>query len=152
MAGIWLAWRDRLRSAGMTALLGGPERVYVATESFPTAEAPGGYWARVLVIPARTLWERPESYGRARAARALVRVDIHVPGPGFDPAHQIDLVHAEAFRRLHGWHSGDVPGAAIPAHVERLTETTAPEYDSELGLWWSSAEYATTAARPAASD
>ncbi len=141
----WRAAKEHVESVRMNALLGGEGRIYTHAEDYSADEAQQGGWGRLVLLPVRLAWGLTEEPGRRRRVRFLARAEFRSPGPFLNVTRQLELIQAEAFRLLHGWHPTVLDGLEVVSPVGRHTSPTPAQWDQERGLWWMSAEYLFTA-------
>lgn len=132
--------RDRLQTAQMALILGGPDRVYADRDDYAQDEAPTPPWGRGVVMLGRPLWSGQEQGDRRRLLRILFRVECRAASGGYDPAVMLERAHREAFSRLEGWRP-PLQFARVLYPIFRRSAPIPPEWDDDRGLWLSTAEY-----------
>lgn len=153
LAEFWDALKTRLDTTRMRALLGGAGRIYKATEDFADAEGPeSGPWARLVIIPASTIWPVITAPGYARRVAWMLRAEVNnFSGGNFDPIRTLEGVHDEAYKLLEYWTPAGFDDLLVVVHVYRAASPQSmPFWDEPRMLWLMSAEYRMEAGATAA--
>jgi hypothetical protein len=150
-AALWPVVRDRVNTAKMQQILGGPKRVYIEGDNYSAPEAGDDVpWYRLIIIPSRNLYRREGTPGLQTPFGIVIRVEgNNFRRDGFNRMVAHDAAQVEAWRRLDRW----TPPATDKILVSTAFWLHAPHqastnWDDTTKMWWTSAIYRAEASRP----
>lgn len=151
----WRALKNRVNSARMNVILGGP-RVYLPGDDIPDREdVEGAPWGRVIVLPSLSLWDLPEMPNYTRAIGWTMKVEFaDFRAAGYNVGTSAAAAHEELWSVLDNWSPGIVGTSpnrvlvAMPVYRYSAPDPV-PLLDDAAGIWVMSAVYRTELARAA---